>query len=80
MIEDPWQLHDVPNHIKTQEMCGNAVFGVSYSLQYVRNCFVTQELVEIWRDDQDYCDNDELFEWYNSHRQSKSCKKETKSC
>ena len=44
--ENPGQLHDVPNHFKTQVMCDNVVCRDSYSLKYVPDGFVTQKVVK----------------------------------
>ena len=38
-----------------------------------------QELVKIWHDDDDYCDdNDDLAEWYNDYKQHKAWKAQIK--
>ena len=68
---DPWQLYNVPDHFKIQKMCDAAVRGDSYSLQYVPDWFVTQGQVKIWHDDDDYCDDDEIFDWYDNFKKSK---------
>ena len=57
---DPWQLKDVPDHLTTQEMCDKAVRKCSSLLMHVPDWFVTRELVYMWYDDIEYCDdNDE---------------------
>ena len=48
---DPWQLKDVPNHFKTQEMCNKAVGYYLFSLQFVPDWFVTQQQIDVWYDD-----------------------------
>ena len=50
-------LH-VPEHLKTHEMCDNAVKDGSPSLQYVLDWFVTREGVYMWHDDYYYDDGD----------------------
>ena len=60
---NPWQLYDVPDFLKTEEMCDDVVRRDSYLLQFVSDWFVTQQL-EIWHDDDDCCTDDELIEWY----------------
>ena len=61
---NPWQLYDVPDFLKTEEMCDDVVRRDSYLLQFVSDWFVTQEQLEIWHDDDDCCSDDELIEWY----------------
>ena len=61
---NPWQLYDVPDFLKTEEMCDDVVRRDSYLLQFVSDWFVTQEQLEIWHDDDDCCTDDELIEWY----------------
>ena len=43
----------------------------THSLQFVSDCFFTQEQLEIWADNNDYYDNDELIEWYNRYKKRK---------
>ena len=43
-------------------MCDEAVGGDTFSLICVPDWFVTQEQIEIWHDDDDYCDDDEIIE------------------
>ena len=47
---NPWQLYDVPDYLKTQEMCDDVGRRDSYLLQFVPDWFVTQEQLEIWYD------------------------------
>ena len=47
---DPWHLHHVPNHLKTQEMWVKAVKDNLSSLWYVSTWFVTQQYVQIYKD------------------------------
>ena len=66
---NPWQLYYVPDHIKTRilQQC-SALEEEPSSLQYVPDYFVTQKQLKIWRDRDDYCNDDELFEWYEGHQ------------
>ena len=59
-------------------MCDGAVSGDSYSLQYVSDWIVMQELVKSWHDDHYYCKYDELVEWYHGYKQYKVQKAEIK--
>ena len=45
-----WQLYDVPDYVKTQEICDDMGRRDSYLLQFVPDWFVTQEQLEIWYD------------------------------
>ena len=62
-----WQLHYVPDHIKTQALRNNAVEEEPSSLKHVPDYFVTQKQLKIWHDGDDYCKDDELIEWYEDH-------------
>ena len=44
-------------------MCDNAVRNYLFSLQFVRDWFVTQQQIDIWDDNNDYCNDDEFIEW-----------------
>ena len=48
------------------------------SVHYVLNWFVTQWKVKIPRDDNDYCNNYEIIEWYNSCKRTKDKKTKRK--
>ena len=43
-------------------------------MQFVSDWFVTQEQLEIWQDDDDYCTDDEVIEWYNGYTRRKAQK------
>ena len=55
---DPLTLWHGPENLKTQEICIRVVEAGLELLEYVSDWFVTQQ-VKIWRDDGEYCDNDE---------------------
>ena len=65
---NPWQVHDVPDHFKTQDMCDKTVRDDSFSLQFVPNWFVTQQQVKLWHDNDDYCNDNKLIEWYKDYK------------
>ena len=71
---NPWQLYDVLDYLKTQQICDDMVQGDSYSLQFVPDWFVTQEQLETWDDDNDYCNDDELIKWYRRYEKRKAQK------
>ena len=71
---DPWQLHDVPDHFKMQDMCDNAVRNDSFSLQFVPDWFLTQQQIKIWHDDNDYCIDNEVIQWYDDYQKRKAQK------
>ena len=75
---DPWQLYDVPDHFKSQKMCDAIVSEDPYSLQYIPHWFVTQEQVKIWHDDDDYCNDNEIVEWYDDYKKRKVQKAQIK--
>ena len=51
-----------------REKCGDAVRYYPDFLEYVPYWFVTQQQLKLWHDDQDYCNDDKLIEWYNGHK------------
>ena len=72
--EDPYMLKFVPDPPMTQKMCGKAAWGDPFSLQYVPDWFVTQGQLKIWHDNDDYCNDDELIEWYDGYKKRKAQK------
>ena len=64
---NPSQLYDIPDYLKTQKMCDNVMGRDSYSLQFVPDWFVTEEQIDVWYYDNEYCNDDELIEWYNDY-------------
>ena len=71
---DPWQLYDVPYYLKTQKMCDDVAQRDSYSLQFFPGWFVTQEQLEMWHDEDDYCNDLVLIEWYKRYEKWKAQK------
>ena len=55
-------------------MCDHVVQRESYPLQFVPDWFVTQEQLEIWHDDNDYCNDPKLVEWYDGYKARKAQK------
>ena len=55
-------------------MCDDAVWGESFSLQFVPDWFVTQEQVKLLHDYDDYCDDDKLIKWYDGYKKRKAQK------
>ena len=58
----------------TQEIC-DAVCEEPDSLQFVPDYFVRLKLVDMWHNDEDYCNDDELAEWHNGYKKCKALKK-----
>ena len=52
-------------------MFDDAVGGDSSSLECVPDWFVTQQQLKIWDDYDDYCNDDELIEWYEGYEKQK---------
>ena len=75
---DQWQLGDVPDHLKTQEIHNKAVKDQLFSLRFVPGWFVTQQQIDVWYDD-DYIYNDnEMIEWYECYKKRKTQKASVK--
>ena len=49
-----------------------------FSLQFVPDWFVTQEQIDLWHDDDDYCNNYEMIDWYEGYEKQKAQKAKTK--
>ena len=47
-------------------------------MQFVPDWFATQQQLKIWHDDDDYCNDDELIEWYNGYQKRKAQKAQIK--
>ena len=75
---DPWSLHDIPDNLKAEEMCNKAVEGDPSSLQYVPTCFVTQQQLGIWFDDDYWYQDDDMIEWYKGYQKRKAQKAKIK--
>ena len=67
----------VPDHFKTQEKCDAVVMEDPWFLIYVPDWFVTQRLIKIWHDDEDYCNDDEVIGWYDDYQKRKAQKAQT---
>ena len=59
-------------------MCIKAVEAGLGLLEYVPDWFVTQQQIKIWRNDDEYCDDDELIKWYNGYQKRKAQKAKRK--
>ena len=75
---DPWQLYDVSDHSKTQEMCDDVVREDPFSLQCVPSWFMTQQQIKSWHDDDDYCNDNRIVEWYEGYPKRKAQKAKIK--
>ena len=62
------------HNLKTQGMCIRAAEAGLGLLQYVSDWFVTHQQIKVLPDDDEYCDDDELIEWYNGYRKRKAQK------
>ena len=72
---DPWQLSDVPDHFKTQEMCNEAVRIEPNALRFFPVWFVMRGQGKICHDDDDnYWNADEIIKWYDGYQKLKAQK------
>ena len=72
--ENPRLLKYVPGRFKTKEICGKAVKEDRDSLQYVPDYFMTQQQLKLWYNNDDWYDDDEIIEWYESYQKRKAQK------
>ena len=59
-------------------MCIRAVEAGLGLLGYVSDWFVTQQQIKVWRDDDEYCDDDELIEWRDDYQKRRAEKAKIK--
>ena len=76
--EGPLELCYVPDQYKTEKMCDKTVRVDPSFLEYVPDWLVTQRQVKIWHDDDYYCDDDRLIEWYKGYQKRKAKKAQIK--
>ena len=71
---EPRSLAVVPDRFKIREMFEKAVKKYQWLLKYVPDWFVTHQQIKIWHDNDDYCNDDELIEWYDGYKVRKAQK------
>ena len=59
-------------------MCNKAVEVDPWQLKDVPDWFVTQEQIDMWYDDDEYCDDDGLIRWYKGYKKCKTQKAKIK--
>ena len=59
-------------------MYKKAIKKYIWLLKYVPDWFVTHQQIKIWHDNDDYCNDDELIEWYEGYQKSKAQKAQIK--
>ena len=62
---------NVLGHFKIQEVCDDTISGDSYPLQCVPDWFVKQKQVNIWYDDNDYCNHYEIVKSPNGNKNAR---------
>ena len=56
-------------------MFEKAVKKYQWLLKYVPDWFVTHQQIKIWHDNDDYCNDDEIIEWYKGYQRRKKAQK-----
>ena len=74
LYDCPWILSDVPDHFKTREMCNEAVGWRVCRVMYVSDWFITQQQIDLWHDDDYWCDDDDIIKWYDGYKKRKDQK------
>ena len=74
----PSQLFDIADYLKMQKMCDDVVRRDPYSLQFVPDWFATEEQIDVWYYDDEYCNDDEFIEWYKGYKKRKAQKAKIK--
>ena len=75
---EPYKLDYSPDQFKTKEMCNEAIPRKPWLLKYVSDWLVTQKQVKIWHDDDYYCNDNKLVEWYEGYKKLKAQKAQIK--
>ena len=55
-------------------MCDKAVRDYLFPLQFVPDWFVTQQQTDIWYDNDDWHDDNEIIEWYKGYQKRRTQK------
>ena len=71
----PWYVSD---NLKTRGMCIRAVEEGLALLEYFPDWIVTQQQIKKWRDNDEYCNDDELIKWYDGYQNRKAQKAKIK--
>ena len=72
--EDTRLLLILPDCFKTREMCQKSVDRYLYLLRYVPDWFVTDQQIKICHDNDEYCNNDKLIQWYDGYKKRRAQK------
>ena len=59
-------------------MCDKAVRDYLFSLRFVPDWFVTEQQIDIWYDDDDYCNDDKIIRWYEGYKRRRAQKAQNK--
>ena len=59
-------------------MCDDVVWEGPFSLQCVPSWFMTQQQIKSWHDDDDYCNDNRIVEWYGGYQKRKAQKAKIK--
>ena len=71
---EPPVLPFVPDRLKAREMCEKTAKKYLWLLKYVPDLFVTHQRIKIGHDNDDYCNDDELTQWYKGYQKRKAQK------
>ena len=72
---EPRFLVLVPDRLKNRGMCDRAACKYPWLLQFVTDWFLTHQQIKIWHDNDDYCNDDEIIEWYKGYQRRKKAQK-----
>ena len=59
-------------------MCSKVIEAGPWQLKDVTDWFVTKQQIQLWHDDDDYCNNDKLIEWHDGYKKRKAQKAQIK--
>ena len=78
-IHDSWKISLIT--LKRKKICNKAVVVKRgpWQLRHVHDWIVTQQQIDVWYDDDYYCNNDnEMIKWYKGYQKRKAQKAKKK--
>ena len=64
--------------LRPKKMCDAVVMKDSLLLGYVPDWFATHQKIKIWHNGDEYCNDDEVLEWYKNYEKWKAQNSKTK--
>ena len=59
-------------------MCDDTAWRDPFFLQFVSDWFETEEQIDVWDDDDDCCNDNDVIEWYDGYKNKNPRKQKLK--